>query len=53
MKPTRPCPHGGSPLPSEGYEGLCPNCVVRVSLEQPPAKYFQIRWRGFRGDVAC
>src|SRR6266540_2302919 len=31
------CPHCGLPLPNEGWEGLCPNCVVRVSLEQPPA----------------
>src|SRR5262245_52074256 len=31
------CPHCGSPLPSEGWEGLCPNCVVRVSLERPSA----------------
>src|SRR6266542_2448752 len=29
------CPHCGSPLPNEGWEGLCPNCVVRVSLEKP------------------
>src|SRR5213593_3435128 len=29
------CPHCGSPLPNEGWEGLCPNCVVRVSLETP------------------
>src|SRR6266540_3337458 len=31
------CPHCGLPLPNEGWEGLCPNCVVRVSLETPPA----------------
>ncbi len=29
------CPHCGLPLPNEGWEGLCPNCVVRVSLEKP------------------
>jgi len=29
------CPRCGSPLPDEGWEGLCPNCVVRVSLETP------------------
>src|SRR5262245_48519206 len=27
------CPHCGSPLPSAGWEGLCPKCVVRVALE--------------------
>src|SRR5580765_5415764 len=30
---TRPCRQCGSPLPSEGWEGLCPKCLVRVSLE--------------------
>src|SRR5437867_11739892 len=27
------CPRGGTPLPSEGWEELCPQCLVRVSLE--------------------
>ena len=32
------CPHCGSPLPNEGWEGLCPNCVVRVSLDTPDSR---------------
>jgi len=27
------CPQCGAPLPSEGWSGLCPKCLVRVSLE--------------------
>src|SRR5215471_11871432 len=27
------CPSCGEPLPSEGWAGLCPKCLVRVSLE--------------------
>src|SRR6266481_1638516 len=33
MPQTRTCPQCGAPLPSEGWEGLCPKCLVRVSLE--------------------
>src|SRR5438874_5555584 len=29
------CSHCGAPLPSAGWEGLCPGCLVRVSLESP------------------
>ena len=35
MPVTRPCPQCGAPLPSQGWEGLCPKCLVRVSLETP------------------
>ncbi len=27
------CPRCGAPLPSEGWAGLCPTCLVRVSVE--------------------
>src|SRR5262245_11289279 len=27
------CPQCGAALPDEGWEGLCPKCLVRVSLE--------------------
>src|SRR5689334_6034438 len=27
------CPKCGAPLPGEGWAGLCPKCLVRVSLE--------------------
>src|SRR2546423_3579965 len=27
------CSHCGAPLPSAGWEGLCPKCLVRCSLE--------------------
>src|SRR5580765_5378799 len=27
------CPQCGAALPDEGWEGLCPRCLVRVSLE--------------------
>ncbi len=30
---TRTCPKCRSALPNEGWEGLCPKCLVRVSLE--------------------
>src|SRR6266571_4464907 len=29
------CPQCRAPLPSEGWAGLCPRCLVRVSLETP------------------
>jgi WD40 repeat protein/serine/threonine protein kinase/tetratricopeptide (TPR) repeat protein len=32
MSATRSCPQCGAPLPSEGWAGLCPKCLVRVSL---------------------
>src|SRR6266566_4357521 len=33
MHTERTCPQCGAPLPGEGWEGLCPKCLVRVSLE--------------------
>src|SRR5262245_56738248 len=33
MPSTRTCPQCGAALPDEGWEGLCPKCLVRVSLE--------------------
>src|SRR5215472_11525111 len=33
MPATRTCPQCGAPLPAEGWAGLCPKCLVRVSLE--------------------
>src|SRR5262245_17816534 len=33
MGATRTCPQCGAALPDEGWEGLCPKCLVRVSLE--------------------
>src|SRR5215471_3663185 len=33
MLKTRICPQCGAPLPAEGWAGLCPQCLVRVSLE--------------------
>jgi endogenous inhibitor of DNA gyrase (YacG/DUF329 family) len=33
MSAARKCPQCGAPLPAEGWEGLCPKCLVRVSLE--------------------
>src|SRR5262245_17942688 len=35
MPTTRTCPRCGAALPDEGWEGLCPKCLVRVSLESP------------------
>ena len=35
MPEARKCPQCGAALPSEGWEGLCPKCLVRVSLETP------------------
>jgi WD40 repeat protein/serine/threonine protein kinase/Tfp pilus assembly protein PilF len=35
MSASRPCPKCGAALPEEGWEGLCPKCLVRVSLEGP------------------
>ena len=29
------CPRCGAPLPSEGWEGLCPKCIVRISIDTP------------------
>jgi uncharacterized Zn finger protein (UPF0148 family) len=29
------CPQCGAPLPGESWAGLCPRCLVRVSLEAP------------------
>jgi serine/threonine protein kinase len=37
MALTRTCPKCGAALPGEGWEGLCPKCLVRVSLEAPAA----------------
>src|SRR6266704_1670509 len=34
----RSCPKCGSALPNEGWEGLCPKCLVRVSLETSPGE---------------
>src|SRR4030095_7558119 len=33
MEDRRTCPKCGGALPNEGWEGLCPTCLVRVSLE--------------------
>src|SRR5262245_58553683 len=33
MPLTHTCPKCGSALPNEGWEGLCPKRLVRVSLE--------------------
>src|SRR5215471_8827279 len=33
MPATRTCPQCGAALPDQGWEGLCPKCLVRVSLE--------------------
>src|SRR5438128_9022947 len=35
MSATHVCPQCGAPLPAEGWAGLCPKCLVRVSLENP------------------
>src|SRR4030095_2314641 len=35
MSASRACPKCGAALPDEGWEGLCPKCLVRVSLEGP------------------
>ncbi len=35
MPEARTCPRCKEPLPEEGWEGLCPKCLVRVSLETP------------------
>src|SRR5262245_29390734 len=37
MLDTHTCPQCGSPLSNEGWEGLCPKCLVRVSLEKLPS----------------
>src|SRR5437867_3568426 len=29
------CPRCGATLPSEGWEGLCPKCIVRISIDAP------------------
>src|SRR6266536_1435567 len=36
MSAAHTCPQCGTPLPSEGWEGLCPKCVVRVLLKALP-----------------
>src|SRR5439155_8565427 len=33
MSLTRTCPKCGAALPDDGWEGLCPKCLVRVSLQ--------------------
>src|SRR5262245_16953251 len=38
MGATRTCPQCGAALPNEGWEGLCPKCLVRVSLEADPGQ---------------
>ncbi|HEY5913991.1 MAG TPA: protein kinase [Verrucomicrobiae bacterium] len=35
MPETPNCPQCGALLPSEGWAGLCPKCLVRVSLDEP------------------
>src|SRR6266478_1909744 len=35
MSGMQKCPQCGAALPSAGWEGLCPKCLVRVSLEIP------------------
>src|ERR1043165_1537914 len=35
MPLTRTCSRCRAALPDEGWEGLCPNCLVHVSLETP------------------
>src|SRR6266567_2291997 len=37
MLEEQKCPQCGATLPGEGWAGLCPNCLVRVSLENPQA----------------
>jgi tRNA A-37 threonylcarbamoyl transferase component Bud32 len=37
MSLTRTCPKCGAILPEQGWEGLCPKCLVRVSLEPADA----------------
>src|SRR5262245_57081733 len=38
MSATRTCPQCGAALPDEGWEGLCPKCLIRVSLEANPGQ---------------
>ena len=38
MPLTRVCPKCGASLPQEGWEGLCPKCLVRVALEDSSRK---------------
>src|SRR5437899_1829106 len=40
MASTQACSRCGTKLPSEGWEGLCPKCLVRVSLEPGSAGIF-------------
>jgi tetratricopeptide (TPR) repeat protein/tRNA A-37 threonylcarbamoyl transferase component Bud32 len=35
MPAARICPQCGAPLPDDGWDGLCPKCLVRVSIETP------------------
>ncbi len=37
MSAAQTCPRCKAPLPEEGWEGLCPKCLVHVSLEAPDA----------------
>ncbi len=36
MNEHRSCPQCGATLPDEGWQGLCPRCLVRVSVGAPP-----------------
>src|SRR5690242_19521854 len=38
MRGAGTCPQCGAALPNEGWEGLCPKCLVRVSLEANPGQ---------------
>src|SRR5438094_892076 len=33
MQEAQKCPQCDAPLPSDGWEGLCPRCLVRFSLK--------------------
>jgi len=46
MLEEQKCPQCGAALPSEGWAGLCPNCLLRVSLENPQAS----EERGMQGS---
>lgn len=38
MPPTGTCSICQATLPSKGWEGLCPKCLVRISLASPPVE---------------
>src|SRR5262245_56702976 len=38
MATEQTCPQCGAALPDGGWEGLCPKCLVRVSLEANPGE---------------